>query len=116
MASELSRLSARDGVLAVLGNHDYYADADAVQTWLCGIGAHLLVNSAKGVARCGSLLRIVGLDDIKKGRVDPLAGCSLTNQPPTLLLCHEPDGIRQLDARLRVDVMLAASPARSCER
>lgn len=107
MASELSRLRARDGVIAVLGNHDYYADADIVRNWLHAIGAHLLVNSAKCVVRSGNLLRIAGLDDIKKGKVDPLAGCGLINQPPTLLLCHEPDGVRRLDARLRVDVMLA---------
>jgi len=107
MASELSRLRARDGVLAVLGNHDYYADAEAVRTWLHAIGAHVLVNSARCVVRSGTTLRIAGLDDVKKGRVDPLAGCSLVNQPPTLLLCHEPDGIRRLDPQLRVDVMLA---------
>jgi len=107
MASELSRLRARDGVMAVLGNHDYYADADTVRRWLYSIGAHVLVNSAECVVRSGMRLRIAGLDDVKRGRVDPLAGGSLMNQPPTLLLSHEPDGIQRLDPRLRVDVMVA---------
>ena len=107
MASELRRLRARDGVVAVLGNHDYYADADLVREWLHEIGAQVLVNSAMHVVRAGITLRIAGLDDVKEGMPDPLIGCSLTLQPPTVVLSHEPDGIRRLDPRLRADVMLA---------
>ena len=107
MATELRRLRARDGVVAVLGNHDYYADAGVVREWLGEVGAHVLVNSARDVVRSGSTLRIAGLDDVKEGTPDPLVGCSLTRQPPTVVLSHEPDGIRRLDPRLRVDVMLA---------
>jgi len=91
----------------VLGNHDYYADAGLVREWLHEIGAHVLVNSAMRVVRSGITLRIAGLDDIKEGMPDPLVGCSLTLQPPTVVLSHEPDGIRRLDPRLRADVMLA---------
>ena len=107
MTAELRRLRAGDGVVAVLGNHDYYADAGVVQEWLQDTGAHTLVNSAKCVARSGSALRIAGLDDVKEGTPDPLIGCSLTSQPPTVVLSHEPDGIERLDPRLRVDVMPA---------
>jgi len=107
IAGELRRLRPRDGVVAVLGNHDYYADAGLVREWLHEIGAHVLVNSAMRVVRSGITLRIAGLDDIKEGMPDPLVGCSLTLQPPTVVLSHEPDGIRRLDPRLRADVMLA---------
>lgn len=107
MAGELRRVRARDGVVAVLGNHDYYADAGLVREWLREIGAHVLVNSAMHVVRSGITLRIAGLDDIKEGEPDPLIGCSLTLQPPTVVLSHEPDGIRRLDPRLRTDVVLA---------
>lgn len=107
MAADLRRLRARDGVVAVLGNHDYYADADLVREWLHVTGAQVLVNSPMYVERSGSRLRIAGLDDIKEGMADPLVGCSLTLQPPTVVLSHEPDGIRRLDPRLRADVMLA---------
>jgi len=107
IAGELRRLRPRDGVVAVLGNHDYYADAGLVREWLHEIGAHVLVNSAMHVVRSGITLRIAGLDDIKEGMPDPLVGCSLTLQPPTVVLSHEPDGIRRLDPRLRADVMLA---------
>jgi uncharacterized protein len=107
MTAELRRLRAPDGVVAVLGNHDYYADAKVVREWLNETGAHVLVNSARCVVRSGSTLRIAGLDDVKEGSPDPLIGCRPTYQPPTVALSHEPDGIRQLDPRLRVDVMLA---------
>jgi len=107
MAGEVRRLSARDGVVAVLGNHDYYADAEVVREWLRASGAYVLVNSPTCVVRPGSTLRIAGLDDLKEGRPDPLVGCGLIDQPPTVILSHEPDGIRRLDPRLRVDVMLA---------
>lgn len=107
MTSELRRLRPKDGVVAVLGNHDHYAGIDLVRQWLGVVGARLLVNTATCVARSGSVLRIAGLDDSSEGDVDPVAGCGLENQAPTLLLSHQPDGIRRLDPRLRVDALLA---------
>jgi len=107
MTSELRRIRSRDGIVAVFGNHDYYAGTDLVQDWLHAIDARLLVNAAICVVRSGSVLRIAGLDDAKEGSVDPLAGCELTTQAPTLVLSHHPDGVQRLDPRLRVDAMLA---------
>ena len=79
----------------------------SVREWLHAIGADVLVNSANCVARSGSMLRIAGLDDLKRGTRIRWLAASLIDQPPTVVLSHEPDGIRQLDPRLRVDVMLA---------
>lgn len=107
MTSELIRLRSRDGVVAVLGNHDYYADTNLVREWLHAVGARLLVNAAICVVRSGCALRIAGLDDSSEGNVEPLVGCELKDQAPTLVLSHDPDGIQQLDPRLRVDAMLA---------
>jgi len=107
MTSELRRLRPRDGVVAVFGNHDYYAGTGLVQDWLHAIGARLLVNASTCVVRSGGVLRIAGLDDSNEGNVDPLVGCELKSQVPTLVLSHDPDGIQQLDRRLRVDAMLA---------
>jgi len=76
MAAEFRRLRARDGVVAVLGNHDYYADANLVCEWLHATGAHVLVNSAMYVVRSGSTLRIAGLDDIKEGLSGNLCRCT----------------------------------------
>jgi len=74
---------------------------------LAGIGIDVLVNRSRCVVRSGSTLRIAGLDDVREGRVEGLAGCDVTVDVPTIVLSHNPDGIRRLDRRLRVDLVLA---------
>ena len=98
---------ARDGVIAVLGNHDYYADVEDVLAWLHAIGADVLVNRARLVLRDGSMLRIAGMDDLNAGELDPRAGCEVGVEFPTILLTHHPDAILHLAPDLRVDVVLA---------
>jgi uncharacterized protein len=107
MAPDLERLRARDGVVAVLGNHDYYAGPALVREWLESIGAELLVNRARHLTRSGSTLRIAGMDDVSEGDVDPLVGCEPAERVPTVVVSHNPDGILHLDPRIRVDAMLA---------
>ena len=107
MTPELTRLRARDGIVAVLGNHDYYASATLVREWLQGVGAELLVNRARRVVRSSRVLRIAGMDDVSQGSTDPSVGCDLTERVPTVVLSHEPDGVLYLDPALRVDVTLA---------
>lgn len=107
MTPEIRRLSGRDGVFAVLGNHDHYSDAHLVGEWLRDSGIDLLVNESRTLTRYRSVLRIAGMDDVKEGSVSPRIGCTLENQPPTIVLSHNPDGVWQVDSRLRIDVMLA---------
>jgi predicted MPP superfamily phosphohydrolase len=107
MMPELTRLRARDGVVAVLGNHDYYAGAAAVTEWLTSMGIDVLVNRIRRVLRSGSALRVAGLDDVREGRVDAHAGCDPAEQVPTIVLSHNPDGVLHLDPGLRVDAALA---------
>ena len=107
MSSHLARLRARDGVVAVLGNHDYYAGAAAVTDWLTSVDVDVLVNRSRRIARSGSTLRVAGLDDVREGRVDAQAGCDVAEVVPTIVLSHNPDGVLRLDPRLRVDAMLA---------
>jgi uncharacterized protein len=107
MTPELARLRARDGIVAVLGNHDYYAGATLVHEWLPNVGAELLVNRARRIVRSSHMLRIAGMDDVSEGTADPSVGCELTERVPTVVLSHDPDGILRLDPALRVDVMLA---------
>ena len=107
MTPELARLRARDGVVAVLGNHDYYAGASAVTEWLTSMGVDVLVNRARHVLKSGSVLRIAGLDDLREGHVDARAGCDVAEDVPTVVLSHNPDGVMCLDPHLRVDAVLA---------
>lgn len=107
MAPLLSALRARDGVFAVLGNHDYYAGAGDVVAWLEGVGAHVLVNACRCLTTRRAPLRIAGLDDLREGKPDAAVGCDLASRTPTILLSHNPDGILHIDPGLRVDVVLS---------
>jgi predicted MPP superfamily phosphohydrolase len=93
----------------VLGNHDHYAGAAAVVEWMESMGITMLVNQCHRLPRPDGVLRITGLDDLRQGRVDPLAGCDANDAGagPTIVLSHNPDALLELDPRLRVDVVLA---------
>lgn len=104
---ECQRLQARDGVVAVLGNHDYYAGADYVRGWLGEIGATVLVNRARRIMRSSSALRVAGMDDLSEGSIDAHVGCEPADRFPTVVLSHNPDGIARLATDLRVDLVLA---------
>lgn len=59
--SELvTRVHARDGFLAVLGNHDSVATADLLES----VGIRVLANEYLQLDRDGAALGIVGLDDV----------------------------------------------------
>lgn len=63
VADDLAGLKAKDGVLAVLGNHDgVYNDAE-VRSELERVGYRVLVNEIAVVNRNGQNLRILGLED-----------------------------------------------------
>ncbi len=63
MADMLSQIAARDGTLAVLGNHDDHAMADTFETDL-GIG--VLINEAIEVWRGDQKITVTGIDDVNR--------------------------------------------------
>ena len=106
-ASEvLAGLRARDGVLAALGNHDYYAGAASVHGWLTALGARVLVNEHVVLERDGERLVVAGLDDVTDGAPEPLAGCP-PGVRPQLVLSHNPDGVRVLSPSLGEPLVLS---------
>jgi predicted MPP superfamily phosphohydrolase len=108
MTETLRGLRARDGVLAILGNHDYdYGNAKVV-AWLQSAGARVLVNDCVVIARGDARLGIGGVDDWTHGRIDPHGGCaSLAPEIPRIVLSHNPDGALELAPSARVDLVLA---------
>ncbi|ARJ66787.1 hypothetical protein WV31_14455 [Magnetospirillum sp. ME-1] len=60
MAPLLAAIKARDGVAAVLGNHDGYRMVEALEA----LGVRVLVNEVLGVSRGNETMSIVGCDDI----------------------------------------------------
>jgi predicted MPP superfamily phosphohydrolase len=108
MTEVLRALRARDGVIAILGNHDYDYEPTRVIAWLQSTGARVLVNDCIVITRGNAKLGIGGVDDWTHGRVDPDGGCrSLAPGIPRVVLSHNPDGVFDLAPSSRVDLVLA---------
>jgi uncharacterized protein len=97
VAARLAALSARDGITAVLGNHDYYAGADAVAAALRAAGIEVLVNEGRRVRPAdGGGFALLGVDDISSARHHRRGadlGRAIAMVPPHLpriLLSHQP--------------------------
>lgn len=97
MARSLGDLRARDGVVAILGNHDYYTDGEAVREGLRRAGVRPLVNEHLVLRpRDGSGVVLAGVDDYSGkhyGGEGPNLGRALAGAPPDaprILLAHQP--------------------------
>ena len=104
----LARFRAREGAVAVLGNHDHWVDPDLVGSVVERSGATLLLNRHRLIRRGAAGLAVGGVDDFTHGAVRPdevFAG--IAPDVPRLLVSHNPDLIEYLPAGLRVDVMLS---------
>ncbi|MGH9377896.1 MAG: metallophosphoesterase, partial [Terriglobia bacterium] len=122
VAQALSRLRARLGVFAVLGNHDFRVGAEEVTRALRAYHIRVLRNASYalcpgdpvvkkhkvgGSYRTGATLWIAGVDDPWVGVAD--LGKALQPIPPRdpkILLCHNPETIGEA-ARRGVDLMLS---------
>src|SRR5581483_464325 len=98
MARTLGKLKAREGVFAILGNHDYYTGANEVADALRSVGIDVLLNQSRIVQEGFALL---GVDDAwapRHGgigaRLD-LAMKGLRPDLPRILLSHQPDTIER---------------------
>lgn len=97
LAGELVRLETRDGVFAVLGNHDYYAGADAVTRAVRHVGVDLLINEGRTI-RGGDNggFALLGVDDLwarRSGGAGPdlaRAEGMVRADAPRVLLAHQP--------------------------
>lgn len=90
----LSRLRARLGVVAVLGNHDYWTAPDAIRAVLRRAGITVLANQA---VRRGPVA-IIGIDDAYSGHDDVAAAMSSWRRVGgiPLVLTHSPDLVHEL--------------------
>jgi len=112
---ELGPLRAPLGVFVIAGNHDVYAEWEAVERELAtrGVGT-LLLNGAVVLERGGARLAVVGTGDpagrqIGSARVSPDVARALASRPadmPTVALAHNPALWPQL-AEAGVDLTLS---------
>jgi uncharacterized protein len=119
LARELSALSAPLGVLAVLGNHDWWADLDVIRSGgvtaaaraLEAEGIRVLQNDAVRLTKDGRPFWVAGLEDqmvlhklgTYRGYEDiPGTMAKVTDDAPVVMLAHEPYIIRKMPRRVSV--------------
>jgi predicted MPP superfamily phosphohydrolase len=105
-AEILSRLRARYGVLAVLGNHDFRVGADAVTTALRRHRIEVLRNQHIKVQFGGACLYVAGVDDYGYGADVRRAVRGIPRDAVTVLLAHNPR-IISLASRHGVSLVLS---------
>jgi len=91
VARALGGLRGRDGVFAVMGNHDYFTEGESVAKALADHGLSVLRNRGVALERDGARLYLAGVDDTWTGRDD--LDATLAARPsgaPTVLLAHDP--------------------------
>jgi predicted MPP superfamily phosphohydrolase len=76
----------------ILGNHDYWTNADAVREMLMSCNVTELTNSVFTLSRGSEMLHLCGVDDIWEGgvRLDEVTD-KLRDNSAAILLVHEPD-------------------------
>jgi uncharacterized protein len=92
IATSFRQIEAKDGILAVLGNHDYWAKAKDVTRELTRYQIKLLKNQLVTINRGSEQLSIGGVDDVWAGKPDLNAVLKeLGSKQGAILLAHEPD-------------------------
>ncbi len=88
----LRRISAKDGVLAIRGNHDHWAGGPGVNRIIRDSGMVNLCNTAITLRRGAARLHFAGVDDyyVHADRLD-LALRKVPAGGAAILLAHEPD-------------------------
>ncbi|MEI7844268.1 MAG: metallophosphoesterase [Chloroflexota bacterium] len=92
MESELGSLARQIPILAVLGNHDHWADASVVTKMLTRAGVRTLNNDVESFQINGEFLYFGGVDDVlvESNRLDQVLA-KLPEKSCAILLAHEPD-------------------------
>lgn len=87
----LSGLKAPDGVISVMGNHDYEPEG-IVKNIFCKSGITLLENDSKYIKYKGHPVRIVGFKDLWHHHLEPESIFGSNNSvKPIIVLSHNPD-------------------------
>ncbi len=108
LIDNLSLLEARDGVFAVLGNHDYWTNVYTIRSILKTSGITELPNAVHTLRRGQASLHIAGVDDYWEGHArlrNVLA--QLPEDGAAILLAHEPDFAQISVASRRFDLQLS---------
>ncbi len=107
LAEMLAEIEARDGVFAVLGNHDFWSGADRVARALRRQGIAMLRNAHTQLRRDGEGVALLGVDDSTVLAHDLAAARrGVPEGMTTILLSHNPTLIGRA-VRSGIDLMLS---------
>ena len=102
----LTDLAARDGIYAVLGNHDYWANADGVVAAMTVRGVRFIINRSIALRRGDDMISLVGIDEVYRGNPDvDNAFARVDPRRPCIGVSHHPDIVDLLDGR-RLDLLV----------
>ena len=104
----LTPLAASFPSFAILGNHDYWTDPEAVREVLRSCNIADLTNTVFTMTRGAEKLHLCGVDDIWEGdvRLDNVLG-QIANDGAAILLAHEPDFADTSAATGRFDLQVS---------
>lgn len=96
VAAALRGLDAPDGVMACMGNHDYFCDAERLVRGLRDGGVRVLRNEGTRIARDGATLFVGGIEDTWSRRNDLVRTLRDRRQgEASILLAHDPNIIHE---------------------
>jgi uncharacterized protein len=91
IAAALAELSAKYGVVAVLGNHDWWNGGYPIWRALEGMGITVLENQSVAIRHGGKTVWIAGIADNTTRRPDPAGVVSrIAGSDPVIVLAHDP--------------------------
>jgi hypothetical protein len=100
IAAELGKLHAPLGVIAVLGNHDWFSGGQRSRAALEANGIAVLDDQVVSVSARGTTFAVLGMSDIEVRRMGATRMEDLAPPGvPLLVLVHEPDIFATMDAR-----------------
>lgn len=102
----LTDLTARDGVYAVLGNHDYWANSKAVIEAMSARGVQFIVNRSVAIRRGDDVISLGGIDEVYRGEPDlEAAFARMDPNVPCLMVSHHPDIVDTIEEQ-RIDLLV----------
>ncbi|GAB61699.1 MAG: metallophosphoesterase [Candidatus Jettenia sp.] len=103
VTKELAELQAKEGIFAVVGNHDNKGSAfDTLRKE----GIHVLINRHIPLYRKKDYIFIAGIDDLWEGKVNLEATLKGMDNKPKILLSHNPDIMEMIQYR-DIDFVIA---------
>ncbi len=101
----LSKLRARDGVLGVLGNHDWWDDAPRIHHEFDEQHVQILEDAAQHITIGKSGFWVVGVSDYTEGAHDIKKALSgVIDNDPIIILTHSPDIFPDVPSRVGLTI------------